>query len=118
MLNQIPEIEYHIHVAQEMLGSQTYTRGTMCVEHKKTQKHDGKIQNFILIATVDMGLTRHASTGNQKSDQNKNKGEKCSQTTKTKVTKPVVNQQKECQGAKVQKEKERKKRTNNKVPAS
>ncbi|XP_052406490.1 uncharacterized protein LOC127952167 [Carassius gibelio] len=76
MLNQIPEMECHIDLAQEMLGSQIYTRGTICMEYTQSQKQDTKTQEFILLCTKDIGVTKNFSTGKHKSGDNKNKRQK------------------------------------------
>ncbi|KAF5899569.1 FERM domain-containing 7-like protein, partial [Clarias magur] len=44
MLSQIPETECHIEMSQEMIDSEIYTRGTICMEYKPTQKQGRKIQ--------------------------------------------------------------------------
>lgn len=82
MLNQIPEMECHIDLAQEMFGSQIYTRGTICMEYKQSQKQDRKTQGFILLCTKDIGVTKNCSTGKDKSGDNKNKRQK-KKTTST-----------------------------------
>ncbi|XP_026056217.1 uncharacterized protein LOC113041835 [Carassius auratus] len=76
MLNQIPEMECHIDLAQEMFGSQIYTRGTICMEYTQSQKQDTKTQEFILLCTKDIGVTKNCSTGQHKSGDNKNKRRK------------------------------------------
>ncbi|XP_016114678.1 uncharacterized protein [Sinocyclocheilus grahami] len=76
MLNQIPEMECHIDLAQEMFGSQIYTQGTICMEYKQTQKQDRKTQRFIFLCTKDIGETKYCSTGKDKSGDNKNKRQK------------------------------------------
>ncbi|KAF4116519.1 uncharacterized protein LOC131537087 isoform X2 [Onychostoma macrolepis] len=76
MLSQIPEIECHIDLAQEMFGSQIYTQGTICVEYKQTQKQDRKTQRFIFLCTKDIGVTKYGSTCKDKSGNNKNKRQK------------------------------------------
>ncbi|XP_052406475.1 uncharacterized protein LOC127952155 [Carassius gibelio] len=76
MLNQIPEMECHIDLAQEMFGSQIYTRGTICMEYTQSQKQDTKTQEFILLCTKDIGVTKNCSTGKHKSGDNKNKRRK------------------------------------------
>ncbi|MCI4382793.1 hypothetical protein PGIGA_G00018830 [Pangasianodon gigas] len=81
MLNQIPETECHIDLAQEMFGSQIYTRGTICMEYKQTRKQDRKTQRFILLCTKDIGVTEYGSTGKNKSGDNKNKRQKKATST-------------------------------------
>ncbi|KAK3521047.1 hypothetical protein QTP86_015586 [Hemibagrus guttatus] len=46
MLSEIPETECHVDLATEMCGSQTYTRGTICMEYKQTKKQDRKIESL------------------------------------------------------------------------
>ncbi|KAK3506120.1 hypothetical protein QTP70_018044 [Hemibagrus guttatus] len=74
MLSEIPETECHVDLATEMCGSQTYTRGTICMEYKQTKKQDRKIEKFILISTKDISSKigskcKHMS--DDKSDKNK-----------------------------------------------
>lgn len=76
MLNQIPEMECHIDLAQEMLGCQIYTRGTICMEYKQTKKQDRKLQKFIFLCTkVIPGAGKHKSA-----DQNNEKRQKSTPT--------------------------------------
>ncbi|XP_073681008.1 uncharacterized protein [Garra rufa] len=86
MLNQIPEVECHVDLAQEMFGSQIYTQGTICMEYKQTQKQDRKrfTQRFILLCTKDIGVTQYGSTGKNKgkdkSGDNKKRQKKATST--------------------------------------
>ncbi|XP_058614473.1 uncharacterized protein LOC131528995 [Onychostoma macrolepis] len=94
MLEQIPEMECHIDLALEMFESQTYTRGTICMEYKQTQKQDRKTQKFILLCTKDIGVTKHGSTGKDKSGDNKNKRQKKATSTEDSRRTLNLNQQK------------------------
>ncbi|KAL0162011.1 hypothetical protein M9458_041407 [Cirrhinus mrigala] len=79
MLEQIPEKEYHINLAQEMFGSQIYTRGTICIEYKQTQKQGTRrfTEKFIVLCTKDTGETEcGGSSGKDKSGANKNRRQK------------------------------------------
>ncbi|KAI2650981.1 Inclusion membrane protein D [Labeo rohita] len=88
MLKQIPEIEWHIDLAQEMFGSQIYTRGTICIEYKQTQKQDMKrfTRRFILLCTNNIGVTEYGgSTCKDKSGGNKRQKKKATSTEDRKL---------------------------------
>ncbi|KAM9466685.1 uncharacterized protein Hap1MRO34_015723 [Clarias gariepinus] len=90
-LNQIPEMECHIDLSQEMFGNHIYTRCTICMEYKTTQKQGRRIQKFILLCKKDLKITGQGSTGKCKSDDNKNIRQRYTSST---VTTPSPNLQK------------------------